>query len=130
MSTHRKVMLEQTALLLQEMEDDGFTLFDVVLINGKKANRHTPAKPTTWDINNGWCDTWAERVADIIGGEAIWLDTLPGYDFDTSHCALSLDRKWYDAESLDGVDDWRQLPIYVNLEKTREEVLKARGDRD
>jgi hypothetical protein len=125
----RKVMQEQTALLLQEMEDDGFTLrHGPVFTNGVKSYIHTPTKPTTWDINNGWCDTWAERVADIVGGEAIWLDEMPGYDFESSHCALLLGEEWYDAECHEGVDDWRKLPIYVNVNKTREEVLRDRGE--
>lgn len=80
--------------------------------------------PTTWDINNGECEDWANRVAlRVKATEVVWLDE---FDEEVSHCAALIDGRWYDAECLDGVDDWQDLPLVRNKGRTREEVLAER----
>lgn len=80
--------------------------------------------PTTWDINNGLCEDWAETVcADFAEAEAVWLDS---FDAEANHCAVRCFDRWYDAECLDGEEDWRELPFWKNRNRSREAVLLER----
>lgn len=71
--------------------------------------------PLPWDINNGWCEEFAVRAAQKIGGDdyettyELWIDDLE--DDAPAHCVLVHNGRYYDAECLDGVNDWHDLPI-------------------
>lgn len=132
----RKILQEETDRLLQQMAVNGFWSGD--------DQRYLLYCPTTWDINNGECETWAEAVAERVPDtEIIWLDAVPDwagqYVVDNeikisdifelpAHCVIFYRKKYYDAECLDGVSDWTQLPIVQNKGQSREDVLKQRGD--
>jgi hypothetical protein len=45
-----------------------------------------------------------------------------------AHCILKFRSRYYDAECVKGVKDWRQLPCILNKGKGREAVLKERGE--
>jgi hypothetical protein len=84
-----------------------------------------PYYPTTWDINNGMCNEWAERmVSELEDGEAVWLHDL--MDTDASHCILVLGGRFYDAECPEGVDELREIPLLLNKGRTREEIMSER----
>jgi len=44
------------------------------------------------------------------------------------HCILRFKDKYYDAECIKGVKDWRNLPIIKNIGKSRSEVLQEKAD--
>jgi hypothetical protein len=93
-----------------------------------------------WDINNGLCEVWAEYVVDRLpGAELVWLDEIAqepemwdtsdpdeNYFLGPSHCVVRYKNKLYDAECHTGVTNWRKLPVEVNKNKTREQVIAAR----
>jgi hypothetical protein len=88
--------------------------------------------PTAWDINNGLCEAFAQDVLEICGGETrdcygLWLDEIPGFVGDGDHYVIYFAGKYYDAECPNGVDDWHDIPLIRNKDKTREEVLAERG---
>ena len=61
--------------------------------------------PLVWDINNGWCDAWADRASDLIPGAfPVWVDT--------EHCVLVYNGRFYDADCLQGVTDYKELPMF------------------
>lgn len=71
-------------------------------------------------INRGNCDEWANRMAAIVGGRAIWLDSLIDVDEypvddmpNIAHCVLELNGRYYDSEHLEGVDDVLMLAGFV-----------------
>ncbi len=81
----------------------------------------THRTPSEWDINNGWCDHWADgAVALLGGGETVWLDDEEGDSLD--HAALVFDGKYYDAQCLEGVTDYMDLPLCRGV--TREQWLR------
>jgi len=70
---------------------------------------------TTYNINNGGCAEWANKVFDMLKDThhlvEIWA-TL--HDFaDTYHVFLRIDGKFYDAECLNGCEDHMELPIFA-----------------
>lgn len=70
-------------------------------------------RPLPWDINNGWCEEWAEFAVEAIGrGHVTWLCDLDAERFDVgAHCVFVLDGWLYDAEVPDGVDRVDDLPF-------------------
>jgi hypothetical protein len=76
--------------------------------------------PIVWDINNGYCEDWAERAAELLrerGQRAFtaWIDP------DVDHCVLVYNGKFYDADCPDGVDRWSQLPMFADPQGKRPE---------
>jgi hypothetical protein len=70
-------------------------------------------------INSGLCFAFARQLRDHMREYGIWGEvhnsdilapadeTLPGHAFYT------FDGRHYDAEAPEGVEDWRQLPIFL-----------------
>jgi predicted GNAT family acetyltransferase len=88
-------------------------------------------RPTAWDINNGWCEEWAEEARRRLGGEVADLAALRYEKFglpegifeDVAHVVLLLRGKFYDAQDPQGVSDPRQLHLVRGV--TREEYTKG-----
>lgn len=80
----------------------------------------TEFKMTPKEINNGYCDQFAEellhrlRVKYHIEGE-IWEANIDG-PFPT-HVWAKVHGVFYDAESPEGVPSWKALPIMMNAFK-------------
>jgi hypothetical protein len=67
------------------------------------------------DISDGRCVDWAQRVEDLVGGEAQFIKPdlwPPAEEYEAEHAWLLKDGHYYDAECLDGVADWHDLPIF------------------
>lgn len=85
-------------VVLAAMRRDGFYLPD-----GTKSH-----VPLPWDINNGQCEEFAELAVRAIPGSC--AEDL--YDeHDLAHVVVVIDGRYYDAETLDGVDSVQGLPI-------------------
>lgn len=74
-------------------------------------------KTTPYEINNGLCESWAIDVQAALKTTrhrvGIWETVFALAD--TTHVFLQIDGKFYDAECLDGVDSYMQLPIFSKL---------------
>ena len=70
---------------------------------------------STYGINDGYCDEWADEVSQKVTGcnVEIW-ETLFG-QADTTHTFIKIGDRFYDAECLHGVRDHMQLPIFASL---------------
>ena len=101
--------------LLLEMESD---LIDE---GSKNFNFGLKCYPTAYDINNGMCDYFAEIICDLVPS----AESLPAYynDVDLQHIVIKWNNKFYDAECITGVDKICELPVWINRNKTRNEVL-------
>ena len=68
------------------------------------------AHPLEWV--QGKCEMWAADFINRRGGNAVWIDELPGHenlrDF-IDHQVVKLGNKYYDALNPDGASDWRKL---------------------
>lgn len=93
--------------------------------------REAAPKTTTWDINNGLCESFGMEVeyrcdeAGIEGVNGFWMD-----DGIINHYILEYNFRLYDAECIDGVDEIDELPIFVNAGKKRDQVLRERGEEE
>jgi hypothetical protein len=69
---------------------------------------------TPYEINNGLCESWAIEVQEALKATnhkvGIWETVFPLAD--VPHVFLQIDGKFFDAECLDGVDSYMQLPIF------------------
>ena len=74
----------------------------------------TPAQ-----INNGNCDAWADKVQDRLVGKC----RVDIYEVEFCHVFVKICGLYYDAESMDGVDDYMNLPIFAKLKKRLPKVL-------
>ena len=110
------ILMEEAERLLAEMMLHGFYHDD-----------HIRHDATTWDINNGYCDTYAYAVEKRFPkAEAQWVIDPQGVMND--HCVLFYEGKHYDAECLDGVVSVSELPIYgINRNKSRSKSLTDRA---
>jgi hypothetical protein len=65
-------------------------------------------KPNSSHINNGYCAAFAEDIIKLYpSAEYYWEE----YN-DIPHAFIKYNNKYYDSESPDGVDNWKDLPIY------------------
>lgn len=64
------------------------------------------------DINNGFCADWATLVWEQFREVNIVNDEEMGAK-EYSHTFLEYKGLYYDAECIDGVEDWTQLPIFL-----------------
>lgn len=79
---------------------------------------------TPQEINNGMCSDFADDVAHIGFGIAIWGDAVPIelwselvlYEdwphFACGHCFIMFNNKFYDSECPEGCDYPDELPFY------------------
>lgn len=65
------------------------------------------------EINNGYCDDWAQTVMDELNDVEVW-ETVFGFS-KTSHVFLRINGKFYDAECHQGVMDHMDLPIFNKI---------------
>ena len=77
---------------------------------------------TPQTINNGLCDYFASIVnedsnyeAKVVGIEDFDATKNP---LDYPHIWLYFNDKHYDAECVEGVDSWDQLPFFIRMNQT------------
>lgn len=64
------------------------------------------------DINCGSCFEWASLVFDLVEGSKIAGHNVRGH----GHSWVEYEGLCYDAETPDGIADWRKLPFFKRLE--------------
>lgn len=104
----RRILEEVTEEILGRMRRTGFTIHD---------GDEVRFDPVVWDINNGYCETWAKLAAERLG-ENTYIEWIDPY-----HCALFYQGKWYDADCLDGEYYWADLPMFADPAHERPELL-------
>ena len=132
-----RVLREVTEKIQDEMQRVGWWT------GAYKARVKHHDRPTAWDINDGFCEEWAEAAVRRIGGDAEVVDLaslryekfgLPDGIFeDVAHTVLLLDGRFYDAQDIEGVDDPRQLQLVRGVSRQQfvrgSMVAQRRGSR-
>jgi hypothetical protein len=118
----RSVMEAATAVIL----DDPACIVWYGPVELRRSMR--PTDP--YDINNGYCEEWAELVAARID-EATVEDPYTATGDESyelwGHSFIKYRDKFYDAECLEGVERWQDLPVFsTNVGKTREQAIQLR----
>ena len=124
----REILIRTRDDLLRHMRKDGFYVWK----HGRHVRSHSPI---TWDINAGLCEefmaTVIRKVAALVrqpgdvrnnyivaGSAGVREFDMPDY----AHTAVKFNGRIYDAECIEGVDDWRKLPLVVNEGRGRPTV--------
>ena len=79
----------------------------------EEAIRETGERPM--EINNGNCDSFTLRVIELMGGYSNDL-TDGATDIDShllGHYWIEYRGRYYDSECPQGVDNWRDLPLFI-----------------
>jgi hypothetical protein len=108
--TLKQAMQQATAEILADRRPQVY--------RGVHPNRKAYPMVHPYDINCGRCEDWAYRVAELVGKGVTVYDPE-----DECHTFIKYRGKFYDAECPNGVSDWKQLPLFVNAERTREDVI-------
>ena len=75
---------------------------------------------TPYQINCGMCEDFGSDIIDILPEcEGYWEDELvEDFDYDKdiggTHYFVCYKGKYYDSECPEGVEDWKQLPAFMN----------------
>lgn len=108
----RQILVDVRRSLLKRMRDEGFR------------------GATPWDINNEFCDEFADTVVSVVNErhpeERLEGIYMMGFDEDLLHTTILWRGKLYDAECVEGVKlkDWRRLPIVRNKGMDRDEAIQ------
>jgi hypothetical protein len=125
-------MIRLRDLLNEVTIDSKFTAELIDRINDEYAEDYTTLTPQ--EINNGYCDIWAQLFVDRFGGDHQWSFDFPNDP--NGHSWVKLGNKFYDAEATGGVNeltglpffqraikkygtDWLDSDFYDNIQKTR-----------
>lgn len=63
------------------------------------------------DINDGWCDKFADEIVEQLDGAEL-AHNIDAVDNEHVHFWVAYRDKCYDAECLDGVTDYHDLPFF------------------
>lgn len=88
--------------------DDKFNDELIDRVNDEYAKNYTTLTPE--QINDGYCDIWAQLFIEKFGGKQNW-----SFEFPTGGCGhhwVELNNKFYDAETPEGVSSIKQLPFF------------------
>ena len=85
------------------------------------------AVTTPFQINDGYCEEWALNVEDAIPG-AIEHDTPEDFT-GPGHVWVEIDGKHYDAETLQGVKDWKDLAVFRKSKEVNQMLKDGKGYR-
>lgn len=88
---------------------------------------------SAYDVNSGQCEEFAHYLHELFPESFLrYTEDYISWDSEDhpgGHCWLYLDGKHYDSESLQGVDDWKDLPIIkrnmANMERIKNENRNA-----
>lgn len=114
----RDILLHVRGTLLDAMEKHGFWHEEKLRFD-----------PTPWDINNGLCDEFADTVVGIVKErypkEKVDAPDLREYGApeEVAHVPVVWRGKFYDAECIKGVKDWKKLPLVVNRKLPRPKAI-------
>lgn len=105
LSEFKKVLLEEIDSFLNGFKQDSKRPPDYVY--------------TVKHINNGYCADFAHAVWERFNRsddiQATDDEELGGREY--THTFICFEDRYYDAECVDGVDDWTQLPIFLDDER-------------
>lgn len=61
------------------------------------------------ECNNGFCDIFAQKLSKLLPGSEI-MSTEDNRSTTLGHVWVKYKNKYFDAETPNGVSDWKQLP--------------------
>lgn len=71
--------------------------------------------------NSGFCDIYASKLSKLLPGSVQWDTEEQGPSGTLGHVWVEFKGKFYDAETPDGVDDWKDLPWMQEFYKAKKQ---------
>jgi ribosomal protein S18 acetylase RimI-like enzyme len=71
--------------------------------------------------NSGFCDIYASKLSKLLPGSKQWDTEEMGPSGTLGHVWVEFKGKFYDAETPDGVDDWKELPWMQEFYKAKKQ---------
>lgn len=76
-----------------------------------------------YDINNGYCDVLADEIEyKIPGAESVCTENFTDSGKYPGHIWIYYKGRHYDAESPEGVKDWKELPIFKKVNASSQNI--------
>ena len=104
----RQIIKEEISKVLNGITiNNNFNTELIDRINDEYMENYKTLTPS--EINDGYCDIWAELFVEKFGGKHYW-----SFEFPTGGCGHSwvkLNNKFYDAEVPNGVSSIEELPF-------------------
>ena len=119
----RSVLEKVTTDMLRAMDRSNGNFFAGVFLGHLDDGADVVACHTTEDINSGKCMFWALQAVDALGGPnseccVVWVDDGEELsEFEFSHVVLFYNGKYYDCETLDGVNKPIDIPYFKGLKE-------------
>jgi hypothetical protein len=74
--------------------------------------------------NSGFCDIYASKLSKLLPGSKQWDTEEQGPSGTLGHVWVEFKGKFYDAETPDGVTDWKDLPWMKEFYKAKKQYPK------
>jgi hypothetical protein len=74
--------------------------------------------------NTGFCDIYADKLSKLLPGSKQWSTEESGPSGTLGHVWIEFKGKYYDAETPDGVVDWKQLPWMQDFYQVKKQYPK------
>ena len=71
--------------------------------------------------NSGFCDIYASKLSKLLPGSKQWDTEEQGPSGTLGHVWVEFKGKFYDAETPDGVRDWKDLPWMQEFYKAKKQ---------
>ena len=71
--------------------------------------------------NSGFCDIYADKLSKLLPGSKKWDTEEQGSSGTLGHVWVEFKGKFYDAETPDGVSDWKELPWMQSFYKAKKQ---------
>ena len=71
--------------------------------------------------NSGFCDIYADKLSKLLPGSKKWDTEEQGPSGTLGHVWVEFKGKFYDAETPDGVSDWKELPWMQSFYKAKKQ---------
>jgi hypothetical protein len=71
--------------------------------------------------NSGFCDIYADKLSKLLPGSIKWDTEEEGTSGTLGHVWVEFKGKYYDAETPDGVEDWKRLPWMQEFFKAKKQ---------
>lgn len=74
----------------------------------RTSKRFKQRVPQFSDINNGFCNDFAQRISEQVDGAIFRKEQVDG----VPHCFVEFENRFYDATAPAGVENWKDLEVF------------------
>jgi hypothetical protein len=121
----QKYLIENKLTQAQQLKENEITPADITRIL-RRTDTEQDLYVKDWDeltpemCNDGFCDIFAEKFREEYPGAELWGTKASLNAWSFGHVWVKYKGKFYDAETPNGVSDWKDIPYVQRLYKAAE----------